>query len=145
MATAASLAVLVLAAVLAMMVAAALTVVAATTFVTQMVEHVLNLFIRGITVLQDDACELKRLACQWVVRVDGYAVFLNLHYLGHETMLILIQQRDDSSWIDVLMVKVTVNSKHLALHLMNTLVEIFSESISWRQGEVELLARLHGY
>ena len=126
------------------MVAASATVVAATsaTLVRHMIQHVLNLFVRGITVLKYLACESQRLASQRVVGVECHFVFIDTDHAGHKVTFFAVHQCDDSIWIDVLVVKMTIDSEHLALHLMNSALVIFAEGLGRGKGEVEVLTCL---
>ena len=128
---------------LMVVVATAFAVVAAAALVAHLVQYVLNLLISGLTVLQHDASKLQCLPSQRMVGVDGHTVLLNLLYASHEAMLLLVHQRDDGARIDIVVVEVAVDGEHLALQLVHALLQIFAEGLGWRQGEVELLARLH--
>ena len=75
----------------------------------QHLDGLVDLFLCGVAVFADGACEVERLACQRVIGVDGDAIFLHLHDSGHELMILAICQGDDGIGVDVLMVEMTVD------------------------------------
>ena len=103
----------------------------------QVLDKMLYLFIGGLAVLDHLTSKLQGLTCQWVVRVYRHAVFLNLHHLRHEALVILTHQGDDGSLEDVLMVEMTVDREYVALQLMLSLGDILSKSLFGLEGEVE--------
>jgi len=123
--------------------AAAFAVVAPTsaTFTAQMVQHVLNLLVGGIAVLQYHSRELQCAACQRMVRVNGHPVFLHLGHASHEALLVGIHERDHGSFVDVLMVEVAIDGEHFAVQLVNALAVIFAECLGGLKREIKLFAR----
>ena len=113
---------------------------AATTAATtcHVLDQVLNLLLCGLAVLNDSALEVQGLACQWVVGVDGDTVFLNLHHLGHELVVLIIHQGDHCTLEDIIVIKVAVHCKYLAAHLVYTFCHILTESLCWCQLEIEV-------
>ena len=75
----------------------------------QHLDGLVDLFLCGIAVLADGACEVECLACQGMVSVNGDAVFLYLHHSGHKLMILAICQGDDGIGVDVLVVEMTVD------------------------------------
>ena len=108
----------------------------------QMLDQVLNLFFCGIAILDYDTCEVQQLACQRVVGINGYAVFLNLHHLRHKLMILIVHQGDGGAFKDVLVIEVTIDRKYLTIHLVLAFWHIFAKSIFWLKGEVEVSALL---
>jgi hypothetical protein len=70
--------------------AAAFAVVASATLMAQVVQHVLNLKVGGIAVLQHNAGKLQGTACQRMVGVNSHTVFLNLCYASHKAVLFFL-------------------------------------------------------
>ena len=75
----------------------------------QHLDGLVDLFLCGIAILADGARKVERLACQWVVGINGDTIFLHLHHSGHKLMILAICQGDDGIGVDVLMVEMTVD------------------------------------
>ena len=80
----------------------------------QHLDGLIDLFLCGIAVLADGACEVERLASQRMVGIYGDSVFLHLHHLGHELMVVAVCQRDDGIGVDVVVVEMAVDREDLA-------------------------------
>ena len=122
--------------------AVAVMVTAAATAACQMFDQMLYLILSGFTVLNDRSGEVQRLACQRMVRVDGYTVFLDFLDLRHELVVFIVLKRDDSPLEDVLVVEVAVDCENIAAKLMYTRRLIFAESFGRLEFEIECRAFL---
>ncbi len=116
-----------------------------TTFVAQMVQHVLNLFVCGIAVFQYHPRKLQCLSCQRMVGIDGHTIFLHLLHACHEAMLFLVHQRDYGTRKDVLVVEMVIDAEYFTLHLVDTLRHIVAKSLAGLEGEVKLFLSLKWY
>lgn len=118
-------------------------VVAATSAATaasasHVLDEVLNLLLGGLAVLDDLTLEVESLASQGVIGVDGYAVFLDLNNLGHELVVLIVHQSDDSTLENIIVVEVAIDGEHLAANLMYTLGNILAESLSRCELEIKV-------
>ena len=136
-----------------MLVIAAITVMIATTVISAAVtttaastchvlNQVLNLLFGSLAVLNHAALEVQSLACKRVVGVNSNTVFLYLGNLCHKLVVFIIHQCDNSSFKDILVIKMTVNGEYLAAHLVHTLGNILAKSFSRSQLEIEIAAFL---
>lgn len=121
---------------------AAVTMTAATT--CQVLHHVVNLFLAGLTILQHGAFEIECLASQRMVEVHLYFLFANLQHATIETLALLILQGYDSVLIDVLVVEVTINAEHIAVEIEDILLVILAIALFLAQSQIEVLALLCG-
>ena len=106
----------------------------------QHLDGLADLLLGGIAVLYDGAREVERLASQRVVGIDGDAVFLDLHDLGHKLMVFAIRQGDDGIREDVIVVEMAVDREYLTVDLMNALRLVGTEGLLRGEGEVEGVA-----
>ena len=104
----------------------------------QHLDKMLYLFFSSLTVLLHLSDEVQGLTCQRMVGVDGDAVVLNLHHLGHKLMVFNVVHRNDGSLEDMLVVKFAVDAEYLASQFMGTFWHIGTESLFRLEGEVEL-------
>ena len=108
----------------------------------QVLDEVLYLVVGSLTVLNHSACKVERLTSQGMVGVEGDAVFLNLQDFGHETVVFVVHQGDDGTFVDIVVVEMTVDHERLPAQFMNTFRVVCSECVSGLQGEVERCAAL---
>ena len=109
MSTAAVVAMLVVVAAATVVTAFAMMMATAVTTACQHLDGLVDLFLCGIAILADGARKVERLACQWVVGINGDTIFLHLHHSGHKLMILAICQGDDGIGVDVLVVEMTVD------------------------------------
>ena len=123
---------------------AAVTMMMSTTAASacQMLDQVLYLLLSDLTVLNDCACEVQCLASQGVVGVEGDAIFLYFQDFGHETVVLIVHQGDDGTFVDIVVVEVAVDHKGLPAQFVDTLGVVCAESVCRFQGEVERGAAL---
>ena len=115
---------------------------AALTAARQHLDELLDFFFGSFSFLDYLSLEVQGLACQWVVGVDGHAVILDLHYLGHKLMVFGIVHGDDGSLEDMLLVELAVDGEDITLQLMHSLRDIFPKGFIGLQGEIKLGALL---
>ena len=145
MTSASSVVVMMVAALVMMVATAAATVVAATaTTARQVLDHHLDLLVGGIPVLEYLTLEIQVAACQRMVGIDGNTVDIYLEHTGHETLIITVHQGNDGTWVDILMVEMSVDGEHLTIHLVNTLRVVVAKSLSLVDDKVELASLLQG-
>ena len=118
------------------------TLVVATASASHVLYKVLNLLLGGLAVLDDLTLEVESLACQWVIGVDGYAVFLDLNDLGHELVILIIHQSDDCTLENIIVVEVAIDGEYLAANLMYTLGNILAESLCRSEFEIKVATLL---
>ena len=127
MTSASSVVVMMVAALVMMVATAAATVVAATaTTARQVLDHHLDLLVGGIPVLEYLTLEIQ------------------VEHTGHETLIITVHQGNDGTWVDILMVEMSVDGEHLTIHLVNTLRVVVAKSLSLVDDKVELASLLQG-
>ena len=80
---------------------------------SHMLDEVLDLLLGGLAILDDLTLEVESLACQWVIGVDGNAVFLDLNDLGHELVILIIHQSDYCTLVDIIVVEMSVDGEYL--------------------------------
>ena len=114
----------------------------AATFTAQVLDHHLNFLVGGIPVLEYLTLEIQVVACQRMVGVNCYTVVLYLEHTGHETLLLTVHQGDNSTFVDILVVEMSVDGEHLTAHLVDTLRVIVAESLRLADDKVELTAFL---
>ena len=107
----------------------AVATVAAAAFAAEHVQYILYFLKGGLAVLQYFSREVQGFACQRMVGVDGHTVGVNAFHFGQKTVVILIGQRNDGSWSNILMVEVTVNTEYLAFQCVHTLGLIGAETL----------------
>ena len=105
---------------------------------SHMLDEVLDLLLGGLAILDDLTLEVESLACQWVIGVDGYAVFLDLNDLGHELVILIIHQSDDCTLENIIVVEVAIDGEYLAANLMYTLGNILAESLCRCELEIKV-------
>src|SRR5574344_688107 len=93
--------------------AAASAVSATSAFTAQHACHLLYLGIGGRTRLVDGTLEVERHTSQWVVEVYAHLVAADAYHASEETVAVLVLQRDDGFWVDVLAVKLAVDAEYL--------------------------------
>lgn len=108
----------------------------------QVLDQVLYLILSGLTVLNHGSSEVQRLASQGMVGVEGDAIFLDFQDFGHETVVFAVHQSDDGTFVDIVVVEMTVDHERLPAQFMNTFRVVCSECVSGLQGEVERCAAL---
>ena len=108
----------------------------------QVLDQVLYLILSGLTVLNHGSSEVQRLASQGMVGVEGDAIFLDFQDFGHETVVFVVHQGDDGTFVDIVVVEMTVDHERLPAQFMNTFRVVCSECVSGLQGEVERCAAL---
>ena len=120
---------------------------AATTAATtcHVLDQVLNLLLSGLAVLNDSALEVQGLACQWVVGIYGYSIFLDLYNFGHELMVLVVHQGDDSTLEDVVVVEMAIHGEYFAANLVYALCYIFAESLCRSQLKIKVAALLKAF
>ena len=64
-------------------------------------------------------------------------VFCHLYDARHEAVLLFVEQRNDSSRIDVLMVEMAVDHEYFTVQLMDSFRVVGTETLFWSQREVE--------
>ena len=106
----------------------------------QHLDGLVDLFVGGVAVLNDGACEIERLASQGMVGIDSHTVLLDLHHLGHELMVLAICQGNDGIGEDIVVVEMAVDREYLTIDLMNTLRLVGTEGLLGGEGEVEGVA-----
>ena len=108
---------IVLAATVAITVAVAVVVVMTTTSATaRHVSHqVFYLFGCSLAVFQYGAFESEILASQWVVQVNFHFLFAYFYDTSVETLTFFVLQGNDSVFIDMLVVEMSVDAEHFAV------------------------------
>ena len=89
-------------AIVAVAIASAAVATASTTTTGEHVDHALNLFVGGRTILYDFAYEGEVFACQAVVEVDDDFSLLHLENQTLEMVAVFVHQGDVGAGIDVL-------------------------------------------
>ena len=95
----------------------------------QMLDQVLYFFISGIAILYDCSSEVQGLACERVVGVNGDTVFLDLLDFGHELVVFVVHQGNNSVFEDILVVEMTVDHENIAIQLVYPFGLKFSKSL----------------
>ena len=132
-----------------LVVATSATVVVATTVIaasaattatstSKVLNKVLNLLVGSLAILDYAALEVQSLASQRVVCINCNSVFLNLCYLSHKLVLLVIHKCDNSALKNILVVKMTIYCEYLAAYLVNTLSNVFAESLSRCELEIKI-------
>ena len=106
--------------------------------------QVLNLLLGSLAILNHATLEVQSLTSQRVVGINCYTVFLNLCYLSHKLVVFVVHQCDNGALKDILVVKMPVNCKYLAAHLMHALSYIFAKSLCRSQLKVKVATFLQG-
>lgn len=127
----------------------ATTVIATTTTATatacHVLDQVLNLLFGCLAVLNNLSLEVQGLACQWVVGIYGYSIFLDLYNFGHELMVLVVHQGDDSTLEDVVVVEMAIHGEYFAANLVYALCYIFAESLCRSQLKIKVAALLKAF
>ena len=113
---------------------------ATVTATCQHLDGLVDFLLCGVAILADGASEVERLASQRVVGIYGDSVFLHLHHLGHELMVVAVCQRDDGIGVDVIVVEMTIHREYLTIELMHTLRLVGTKGLFWLEDEVEGVA-----
>ena len=130
----------------AILTAFAMMMSATMTATCQHLDGLVDFLFRSIAVLADGACEVERLASQRMVGIYGDSVFLHLHHLGHELMVVAVCQRDDGIGVDVIVVEMTIDREYLTVDLVNALRFVGAKGLLRREDKVESIAlRMLGY
>ena len=109
----------------------------AVTATCQHLDGLVDLLFSGVAILADGAREVERLACQRVVGVDGHTVFLHLHDLGHELMILVVCQCDNGIGVDIVVIEMTIHGEDLTIDLMDALRLVGTECLLRLELEVE--------
>ena len=81
-----------------------------------LIKGITNLFVCGFTAFNNCANEVKTLACQWVIEVNGY---LLLTYFGNESVeacSIRTSQRNHCPFVDEARIKFAVYFEDVTRH-----------------------------
>ena len=78
-----------------------------------------------------------------MVCVDGDAIVLNLRHASHELVALDVVERDDSSLVDVVVVKLAVDLEDFALQLVYALLVVGTEGLLRLQVELKVLSCLN--
>ena len=124
----------------AILTAFAMMMSATVTATCQHLDGLVDFLLGSIAVLADGAREVERLASQRVVGIYGDSVFLHLHHLGHELMVVAVCQRDDGIGVDVIVVEMTIHREYLTIELMHALRLVGAKGLFWREDKVEGVA-----
>ena len=73
--------------------------------------------------------EVKRLAGQWVVRVNGHAIVVNLQDMCHKLVLTAVGQGNDGARIDVLSIKAAVDDECFACQFVYSLRGVLAKGL----------------
>ena len=92
-----------------------------------------------LTALQNLTAEVELQASQWVVEVASNLIICDVLYYSVEVVAILVLQWDDGTYLYVLSIKLTIDSKDLLVKVEYALVIVQTVSLLWLQLEVELL------
>lgn len=103
----------------------------------EVLDQVLNLFLRGFAVLHNLSGEIQSLACQRVVGINCHTVFLNLHDLCHEMLVFIVHQGNDCSLEDVFVIEMSVDHEDTSVDLVHALWLIGAKSLLGLQDKVE--------
>ena len=93
-----------------------------------------------LTALQNLTAEVELQASQWVVEVASNLIICDVLYYSVEVVAILVLQWDDGTYLYVLSIKLTIDSKDLLVQVEYALIIVQTVSLLWLQLEVELLA-----
>ena len=96
---------------------ASATVTVTTTATCEVFHHMIYLFLRGIAVLQNGSLEVKCLSSQRVVEVHLHLVLADFQHATVETLALFILQGNDSVLKDMLVVEMSVDTKHLTVEI----------------------------
>jgi hypothetical protein len=131
--------VVVFAATVALTVAIAVVVVMTTASATptQVCHQMFYLLSCGLTVLQYSTFESKVFACQRVIQVYLNLIFADFDNTSVKTLSLFVLQGNDSVLIDMLMVKVSVDTEYLAAQVEHEVVSIFTIGLVLGDGKVE--------
>ena len=124
-------------------VAFATTALAATASTGHVLDEHFHLFFRSRTVLYDVTVEAERHASVGMVGVDGDAIVLNLRHASHELVALDVVERDDSSLVDVVVVKLAIDLEDFALQLVYALLVVGTEGLPRLQVELKVLSCLN--
>ena len=113
---------------------------ATVTATCQHLDGLVDFLLGSIAVLADGAREVERLASQRVVGIDSDTVFLHLHHLGHELMVVAVCQRDDGIGVDVIVVEMAIDREHLTVDFMNALWLVGAKGLLRCEDKVEGVA-----
>ena len=78
-----------------------------------------------------------------MVGVDGDAIVLNLRHASHELVALDVVERDDSSLVDVVVVKLAIDLEDFALQLVYALLVVGTEGLLRLQVELKVLSCLN--
>ena len=95
-----------------------------------MLDQVLYFILSGLTVLYHGSSEVQCLASQGMVGVEGDAIFLDFQDFSHETVVFVVHQGDDGTFVDIVVVEVAIDHERLPAQFMNTFRVVCSESVS---------------
>ena len=137
MSAATVVAVLVVMSAAAILTAFAMMMSATVTATCQHLDGLVDFLLGSIAVLADGAREVERLASQRMVGIDSDTVFLHLHHLGHELMVVAVCQRDDGIGVDVVVVEMTIHREYLTIELMHALRLVGAKGLFWLEDKVE--------
>ena len=94
-----------------------------------MLHHVVNLFLRGLTILQHGALKVERLASQRVVQVHLHLFLADFQHATVEAFALLVLQGHDSVLVDMLVVEVSVDAEHLAIEVEHQFIMILAVAL----------------
>ena len=114
----------------------------ATTLAGDDVDECLNLLLGSIVHAQHLALEYEAHASIRVVEVDGYCLFLNVYYETIHALALGVHEGDYVAGIDLLVVKLTVNTKNLLVYIEDEVVTTVTVCLVLGEGEVEGVALL---
>ena len=116
----------------------ALTVVsAAAAFTAHAVDEALYLFVGCLARFYDMPLEVKRLACQRVVKVNLHLVVTYREHTPKESVAVLVLQRHDGVFVNIVMVKVAVDAEDVLVQVKHMLLLIVSVGIVFLKSEVK--------
>ena len=124
----------------AVLTAFAMMMSATVTATSQHLDGLVDLLLCGVAVLANGTSEVECLTSQRVVGVNRHTVFLHLHDLGHELMVLSVCQGDHGIGVDIVVVEMTIDREHLTIDLMHALRLVGSKGLCWLEHEIEAVA-----
>ena len=127
-------------AILAVTAAVVATAAATTSLTADDLSHLGDFLCCCLTALKNLTAEVKLQTCQWVVEVASYLLVCDILDYSIEAVTILVLQWDDSTYLYVLSVKLSIDSEDLLVEVDYALVIVQTISLLRIQLEVELFA-----
>ena len=104
-----------------------------------MIDHSLNFSICGRAFFHDSTDKIQHFTSEWVVKVNLYLIIRDGKYLSHKAVAVLILQRDDSTFIDIIRIELTFDAEDVLVKIYNAFIIVFAVSFFLLQSKIKFI------